>query len=434
MSSDKPPKDKHRRVWLIFFTLGLGTLLPWNFFMNATNYFTFRLRDTEPGNETFISSNSTEETIQNHYQAVFSNVMTICAMVPLLVFSCLNTILQKRCPQKVRVMGSLGVILVTFMVTAVLVRVDMDPLTFFVITMVKIIIINSSGAVLQSSLFGMASTLPTSYTATIMSGQGLAGTLAAVSMICAIASGSELGEIAFGYFIFACVVILIAIASFVVLPKMEFYQFYQKSRDNGEESRPDESQPLNATRQPPPHGGTNPSLMSILKKIGVMAFSVWLAFTVTIGVFPAVTMAVKSTVADGGLWEKFFIPVCCFLTFNLLDFAGRSLSAVCLWPGQDSKLLPALVLIRVAFVPFFMMCNVQPRHSMPVIFHHDACFILLMIVFAFSNGYLTSLCMCYGPKKVDPHEAETAGTIMAFFLSLGLACGAALSCLFRKVI
>uniref|UniRef100_A0AAY4B1D9 Solute carrier family 29 member 1a n=1 Tax=Denticeps clupeoides TaxID=299321 RepID=A0AAY4B1D9_9TELE len=358
---------RHRRVWLIFFTLGLGTLLPWNFFMNATNYFTFRLRDTEPGNETFISSNSTEETIQNHYQAVFSNVMTICAMVPLLVFSCLNTILQKRCPQKVRVMGSLGVILVTFMVTAVLVRVDMDPLTFFVITMVKIIIINSSGAVLQSSLFGMASTLPTSYTATIMSGQGLAGTLAAVSMICAIASGSELGEIAFGYFIFACVVILIAIASFVVLPKMEFYQFYQKSRDNGEE-------------------------------------------------------------------KKFFIPVCCFLTFNLLDFAGRSLSAVCLWPGQDSKLLPALVLIRVAFVPFFMMCNVQPRHSMPVIFHHDACFILLMIVFAFSNGYLTSLCMCYGPKKVDPHEAETAGTIMAFFLSLGLACGAALSCLFRKVI
>uniref|UniRef100_A0AAY4B0H9 Solute carrier family 29 member 1b n=1 Tax=Denticeps clupeoides TaxID=299321 RepID=A0AAY4B0H9_9TELE len=381
---------RHRRVWLIFFTLGLGTLLPWNFFMNATNYFTFRLRDTEPGNETFISSNSTEETIQNHYQAVFSNVMTICAMVPLLVFSCLNTILQKRCPQKVRVMGSLGVILVTFMVTAVLVRVDMDPLTFFVITMVKIIIINSSGAVLQSSLFGMASTLPTSYTATIMSGQGLAGTLAAVSMICAIASGSELGEIAFGYFIFACVVILIAIASFVVLPKMVI--------------------------------------------IGVMAFSVWLAFTVTIGVFPAVTMAVKSTVADGGLWEKFFIPVCCFLTFNLLDFAGRSLSAVCLWPGQDSKLLPALVLIRVAFVPFFMMCNVQPRHSMPVIFHHDACFILLMIVFAFSNGYLTSLCMCYGPKKVDPHEAETAGTIMAFFLSLGLACGAALSCLFRKVI
>uniref|UniRef100_A0AAY4B0E7 Solute carrier family 29 member 1 n=1 Tax=Denticeps clupeoides TaxID=299321 RepID=A0AAY4B0E7_9TELE len=426
------PERSHRRVWLIFFTLGLGTLLPWNFFMNATNYFTFRLRDTEPGNETFISSNSTEETIQNHYQAVFSNVMTICAMVPLLVFSCLNTILQKRCPQKVRVMGSLGVILVTFMVTAVLVRVDMDPLTFFVITMVKIIIINSSGAVLQSSLFGMASTLPTSYTATIMSGQGLAGTLAAVSMICAIASGSELGEIAFGYFIFACVVILIAIASFVVLPKMEFYQFYQKSRDNGEESRPGKLENGAAVRFVFFLGIH--LVFFFLPFIGVMAFSVWLAFTVTIGVFPAVTMAVKSTVADGGLWEKFFIPVCCFLTFNLLDFAGRSLSAVCLWPGQDSKLLPALVLIRVAFVPFFMMCNVQPRHSMPVIFHHDACFILLMIVFAFSNGYLTSLCMCYGPKKVDPHEAETAGTIMAFFLSLGLACGAALSCLFRKVI
>lgn len=44
------------------------------------------------------------------------------------------------------------------------------------------------GAVLQGSLFGMAGTLPASYTTPIMSGQGLAGTFAAFSMICAIAS------------------------------------------------------------------------------------------------------------------------------------------------------------------------------------------------------------------------------------------------------
>jgi len=57
-----------------------------------------------------------------------------------------------------------------------------------------------------------------------------------------------------------------------------------------------------------------------------------------------------------------------------------------------------------------------------------------MVLFAFSNGYLASLCMCYGPKKVLPREAETAGAIMAFFLSLGLALGAALSFLFRALV
>lgn len=28
--------DRYNGVWLIFFMLGLGTLLPWNFFMTAT--------------------------------------------------------------------------------------------------------------------------------------------------------------------------------------------------------------------------------------------------------------------------------------------------------------------------------------------------------------------------------------------------------------
>lgn len=40
----------------------------------------------------------------------------------------------------------------------------------------------------------------------------------------------------------------------------------------------------------------------------------------------------------------------------------------------------------------------------------------------------------FSPRKVLAHEAETAGAIMAFFLSLGLALGAAVSFLFRILI
>lgn len=46
------------------------------------------------------------------------------------------------------------------------------------------------GAILQGSLFGLAGLLPATYTAPIMSGQGLAGFFASVAMICAIASKS----------------------------------------------------------------------------------------------------------------------------------------------------------------------------------------------------------------------------------------------------
>lgn len=40
----------------------------------------------------------------------------------------------------------------------------------------------------------------------------------------------------------------------------------------------------------------------------------------------------------------------------------------------------------------------------------------------------------FSPRQVLAHEAETAGAVMAFFLSLGLALGAAVSFLFRILI
>lgn len=441
MTALNAPRDKYNAVWLIFFILGLGTLLPWNFFMTASAYFTSRLKD--PVSSSFNqSANVTVESgnTRNVLESKFNNVMTLCAMVPLLIFTCLNSFIHQRVPQKYRISGSLAVIFVVFLITAVLVKVSMEPLSFFTLTMIKIVCINSFGAILQGSLFGLAGILPTTYTTPIMSGQGLAGTFAAFSMICALASGSEIQDSAFGYFITACSVILVAMMSYVVLPKMEFFQYYTETKPSAdEENKMDllkkedsaEKQPVVSLTEE--EAKPTVSVLNIFKQIWVMACSVCFIFTVTIGTFPAVTVDVKTTVAAGGAWETYFIPVSCFLLFNLMDWAGRSLTALCMWPGKDSMLLPVLVGLRIIFIPLFILCNVQPRNYLPVLFYHDAWYIIFMIFFAFSNGYLASLCMCYGPKKVAPHEAETAGAIMAFFLSLGLALGAAVSFAFRAI-
>lgn len=69
-----------------------------------------------------------------------------------------------------------------------------------------------------------------------------------------------------------------------------------------------------------------------------------------------------------------------------------------LQPGKDSCWLPSLVVARVVFVPLLLLCNVQPRRYLAVVFKHDAWYIFFMAAFAFSNGYLASLCMCFGPK------------------------------------
>lgn len=456
MTTSHQPQDRYKAVWLIFFMLGLGTLLPWNFFMTATLYFKNRLG--QPQNVSLGTANlsravqaSATPTVpspdQNYLRDIFNNVMTLCAMLPMLIFACLNSFLHQRIPQSVRILGSLVAILLVFLTTAILVRVPLDALPFFVITMIKIMLINSFGAILQGSLFGLAGLLPAHYTAPIMSGQGLAGIFASVAMICAITSGSELSESAFGYFITACGVIILTIICYLGLPRLEFYRYYQQLKlegpgeqetkldliSKGEASRAGKEEfGVSAPNSQPTNNSA--SIWAILKNILVPALSVCFIFTVTIGVFPAVTSDAKSSIAGSSAWGRYFIPVSCFLNFNVFDWLGRSLTTITMWPGKDSRWLPSLVVARLVFVPLLLLCNVHPRRYLAVIFKHDAWYIIFIAAFAFSNGYLASLCMCFGPKKVQPAEAETAGSIMAFFLSLGLALGAVFSFLFRAIV
>lgn len=457
MTTSHQPLDRYKTVWLIFFVLGLGTLLPWNFFITATQYFTSRLNVSQNmslvTNESYESAEASADSsvslpARSSLSAIFNNVMTLCAMLPLLVFTCLNSFLHQKVSQFVRILGSLLAILLVFVITATLVKVQMDALSFFIITMIKIVLINSFGAILQASLFGLAGVLPANYTAPIMSGQGLAGFFTSVAMICAIASGSKLSESAFGYFITACAVVILAIVCYLSLPRMEFYRHYRQLNLAGPAEQETKLDLISKGEEPKggreesgvpgpnsPPANRNQSIKAILKSIWVLALSVCFVFTVTIGLFPAVTAEVESSVPGTSPWKSsYFIPVACFLNFNVFDWLGRSLTAVCMWPGQDSPWLPVLVACRVVFIPLLMLCNVKRHYYLPSLFKHDAWFITFMAAFAFSNGYLASLCMCFGPKKVKPAEAETAGNVMSFFLCLGLALGAVLSFLLRALV
>ncbi|NWX40898.1 S29A1 protein, partial [Steatornis caripensis] len=457
------PFRRYKAVWLIFFILGLGTLLPWNFFMTAREYFISRLADREEMSHLWNETSGATFS-PSYLQSMFDNFMTLCAMVPLLIFTCLNSFIHQRIPQQMRISGSLVAIGLVFLVTAIMVKVAMEPLPFFIFTMISIVFINSFGAILQSSLFGLAGLLPASYTAPIMSGQGLAGTFAALAMIFSIAIGAQQPESFIGYFTTACVAIVLAIFSYILLPRMDFFRYYsmkdkteyrvynaelETKRDlikkafwgllcptcvslpadeaNGMEQNNSKIIPIHNPDE-------KPSVITIFKKLWVMAVSVCFVFTVTIGIFPSITAKVSTVLGEGNKWGLYFIPVSCFLLFNVFDWTGRSLTALFTWPGKDSCLLPVMVALRVIFIPLFMLCNVQPRDYLPVVFSHDAWYIIFMIFFSISNGYLASLCMCFGPKKVLAHEAETAGAVMAFFLSLGLALGAAVSFLFRILI
>ncbi|XP_054678734.1 heat shock protein HSP 90-beta isoform X2 [Grus americana] len=349
MTARDGPQDRYKGVWLIFFILGLGTLLPWNFFMTAREYFISRLADPEETSH-FLNETGGAALPPSYLQSMFDNFMTLCAMVPLLIFTCLNSFIHQRIPQQVRISGSLVAIGLVFLVTAIMVKVAMEPLPFFIFTMISIVFINSFGAILQSSLFGLAGLLPASYTAPIMSGQGLAGTFAALAMIFSIAVGAQQPESYIGYFATACVVILLAIFSYILLPRMDFFRYYsmkdkteyhvynaelETKRDLIKKDEPNGMEQNNSKIIPIHNPDEKPSVVAIFKKLWVMALSVCFVFTVTIGVFPSITAKVSTVLGEGNTWGLYFIPVSCFLLFNVFDWTGRSLTALFTWMPEE---------------------------------------------------------------------------------------------------
>uniref|UniRef100_A0AAQ5YU14 Solute carrier family 29 member 2 n=1 Tax=Amphiprion ocellaris TaxID=80972 RepID=A0AAQ5YU14_AMPOC len=460
------PQDRGCLVGVIFFILGLGTLLPWNFFMTASLYFQGRLNTTEWSNGTVV--------VRKEYY--FNNWMTLLSQLPLLLFTLLNSFLYQRISEAVRIAGSLVFILLLFILTAVLVKVPMEEDRFFSVTMATIWFINSFGAVLQGSLFGLVGLLPQKYSAIFMSGQGLAGTFAAIAMLLAIASDADSESAALGYFITPCVGTLVTLFSYLLLPRLVSRLNSQStdvlfanetvkvmrsiaersSVENGKlnghangsvtggsatdggvaetEVDPDQDGNKQAflSLEPEENQQTKASVIEVFKKIWVMAFCVTFVFTVTLSVFPAVTVDVKTSFP--GKWERFFISVCCFLIFNINDWIGRTVTTLIQWPRKESRLFPALVVSRVVFIPLLMLCNVQSRSFLPVLFSHDAAFTAIMALFSLSSGYFVCLSMSYAPQLVEQKDAETAGALMTFFLALGLSIGAALSFPLRTLV
>jgi len=182
------------------------------------------------------------------------------------------------------------------------------------------------------------------------------------------------------------------------------------------------------------------SVSSVLQRIWAEGLTVLFIYIVTLGCFPAMTVLVESTDKDkpnSTAWEnQFFVPVACFLFYNIGDYIGRFIAASPVIPRFDSKLALVLSCMRIVFIPLFLFCNLAPneRHITSVYFYSDSLYILLIFLLSISNGFLTSIVMVNAPGKVLPHEQQTASNLMVGILGTGLVIGAAISAAVIKLL
>ncbi|XP_038078214.1 equilibrative nucleoside transporter 3-like isoform X3 [Patiria miniata] len=375
---DRSPSS-FKAVYLIFFLLGVCSVLPWNMFITAKSYFAYKFRN--------VTGNGTEDSaLDSSFEGYFS----VAAMVPSIIFQLLNLALQHRISLQTRIIVPLLGMLALFVVTTIFAKVDTDEwqITFFAVCISTVVLINAT---------------------------------------------SDEDSSGFIYFLFSVVCILITILAFLMLPRNKYASYFlnkyaEMTKIKSRELESTESFEKVARHERPPFG-------LIFWKIKVPAIMVLLVFAVTLGLFPGTLAYGAAMNADNKNWAKYFSPVACFLVFNTMDFTGRTLAGI-QWPKPNHMpLISLLVLLRLVFFPLFAFCNLHiTDHPTTVFFNNDAYFIVFNVLFGLSNGYLGSLLMIYGPKFVDVKHSETAGVMMSLFLAAGLAVGSVISVLFLKIV
>ncbi|KAF2903033.1 hypothetical protein ILUMI_03151 [Ignelater luminosus] len=409
------PKDKYFMAYFIFYLLGMTTLLSWNFFITADDYWMYKFRD--PNSKLTLVSPPPKRT---PLQASFTSYLSIASNLPNIAFLALNTVLSHRISLQTRMIGSLLMMLLLFIITTVFVKVDTDPWQqqFFILTLTTVVLLNASSAVLSGSIFGIIGKFSPKYITAVIGGQALGGMFAAVAEIIALSVGASSVHSAFVYFMVGNIMILISLVCYIVLSKTVFFKFHLSDK-------------MGVSLNEFQNELVRPRIVcykTIYKKIWPYGISAFLVFAITLCIYPGVTVLIESEGKGHGYkWNDiYFVPVVAYLIFSCGDYLGRLLAGILQWP-RKGYLLVTFNLLRLVFIPLLIFCNAQPRGHLPVAFDRDYYYILIIILFAITNGYLANLSVMCAPRVVDQHEKETASSMMAVFIGIGLTVGSAIS-------
>ena len=256
-----------------------------------------------------------------------------------------------------------------------------------------------------------------------MSGQAVAGVFSSLVQIFCIAVFPHNSEdSAILYFCLAELFVLVLLGAYLLMLRSPFYQ-YAMSNVTSEHIY---SRSENAVK-----GSVFKETLLVFRKTLPLGFSLVLIFGVTLAIFPNFISQIDPIELQKG---SFWVPISCFLIFNVFDLTGRVLAGLIKLPKQTFAIVMCCF-ARLAFPVLYLFTNYQPRHhGINVAFKSDGYTLTFNVILALTNGYFASLCMIYGARNVERGDLlEQAGTVLTFFLSLGLTVGSSLSFLYIEI-
>eukprot|EP01126_Amoeba_proteus_P002007 TRINITY_DN1062_c0_g1_i9.p1 TRINITY_DN1062_c0_g1~~TRINITY_DN1062_c0_g1_i9.p1 ORF type:complete len:414 (-),score=70.76 TRINITY_DN1062_c0_g1_i9:237-1478(-) len=395
------PQDKYYYVWFLCLAMGIAQLFPWNIFISS-----FRWLDTTFDPFPFV-----------FWMAIPFNLINIITIAFLTVYG-----------NKYSVSGRLfASFFVEFFMVFLIPFVNYSPWNLGGQITLSLIIVSICGVCTSTLLgtgFGVVAKLPPEYTTALMAGQGVAGLIAGLlQLIMDFAvfgqdpRSAEIVTEGLIYFSVASLIILFCTCCTALLLRSEFYLWHQDNR----ESQDFHVQEVLGSEF---ENYETVSPWGVFKKIWLDALSVFLVFFFTLSLFPGV----DAILVPFDPTKVAHLNTILILLFQIGDLIGRMVPQFYVAPIQ--RFLWILILCRFVFYPLSFLIAL-PQY---VSWKAPWISILLMIIFSISNGYFGTLVMMHAPSKVSQNEQQTAGTMMTFFLQMGIFLGACVAILFQHLV
>ncbi|KAH7888023.1 nucleoside transporter-domain-containing protein [Phlebopus sp. FC_14] len=430
------------RVRWTYFLLGCAILLPWNALIIATPFFLSRL-------------------VGSSIYATFSSYESSVFTAANLLFQAYCTATSKQASPSRRVFGSIVVLIFSTSLLFISTFIRATPSIFAAFILLSAVCFAASSAYISTSVYAGAALLGPSYLQSMMSGQAaIAFGLSAVQVAGSAVSvwGATPESIAYFvahgdagdgraeevaariFFGISTAFLALTFVSYAWLTRQPIYKSAVGVLERTHKVAVVQEEDDEELRGLMSDGPSSASLDSrthiyrVCKENFIFMFSVAYVFSVTLAIFPAITVTVQPT--NPNVHPLLFTAVH-FLAFNVGDFFGRyscSFPRLVIWSAH--KIL-VISLLRTLFIPIFLLCNVQrPSGTLPIppLISSDVLYMLILLALGLSNGYTSVLCMLAAPSlehnprlKGRREDVDLAATLAGFFLIVGLAVGAFLS-------
>ncbi|KXN67701.1 hypothetical protein CONCODRAFT_80030 [Conidiobolus coronatus NRRL 28638] len=415
VTDDSPPQDNYGWVYIIFFLQGMATLLGWNVFITASEFFQYKL-------------------LGSRFEQNFRQYISVVYMLCNLLFRSVAILTQnnKSLYKRTSIALTVGILIFIGMLTISQLQEVRGDL-FFGLTLALLVCESLLGAVINSD--------GSKYIQACISGQGLAGLGVSIAQfVFAISaqenSSSQDKEQALMlqsklYFSASLVFMIIATGAFLALKYQPLYKYYHKKVLELDQVMETSSEEVNSPMEILPRR-TNKLQTSwqLIAKFWPYMFTVCYSFIISLSLFPSVTAAIPSMSQDQTFLTKYFISIH-FLLFNIGDYLGKTIPIIPQLYISHYVPLTLIGLLRTLFIPYFLFNNIFLGPNTPGVlknvFGNDTAFLILVFVFGLTNGYLGSAPMMSAPSQVGLESKSTLSSLMALFLAIGLALGSLVS-------